>query len=82
MVSIKFSSFDLEGIPKLHWYGEEAGSNILVMELLDSNIEELLQKAKWRKFTTMTILLIIDQMVRNFISLNSVIVIKVKICAR
>lgn len=48
------------GIPKVHWYGEEAGSNILVMELLDSNIEELFQKSKWRKFSTMTILLIID----------------------
>lgn len=32
----------VEGIPKIYWYGEEAGSNILVMELLDSNIEELL----------------------------------------
>jgi hypothetical protein len=48
------------GIPKLFWFGEEAGSNILVMELLDANIEELFNKTNRRKFTTMTILLIID----------------------
>jgi hypothetical protein len=52
------------------------------MELLDSNIEELLQKAKWRKFTTMTILLIIDQMVSDFILHLLVLVIEIKVCAR
>ena len=29
------------GIPKVHWYGEEAGYCILVMELLNENIEEI-----------------------------------------
>lgn len=29
------------GIPKVFWYGEEAGSNVLVMELLDKNVEEM-----------------------------------------
>lgn len=32
------------GIPRVYWYGEEAGSNILVMELLDYNIEEIFNK--------------------------------------
>jgi len=32
------------GVPKVHWYGEEAGSCILVMELLDYNIEQILHR--------------------------------------
>lgn len=48
------------GIPRVHWYGEEAGSCILVMELLDYNIEEIFNKQCKRTFTLMTVLLIID----------------------
>ena len=48
------------GIPKIYWYGEEAGYAILVMELLDRNIEEIYHKNHNRKFTSMTILLLID----------------------
>ena len=51
------------GIPKVHWYGEEAGSNILVMELLDYNLEEIFSKQLKRQFSLMTVLLIVDQMV-------------------
>lgn len=48
------------GIPRVHWYGEEAGSNILVMELLDYNIEEIFSKQLKRQFSLMTVLLIVD----------------------
>lgn len=34
-------SFALVGIPRVHWYGEDAGCCIMVMELLNENIEEV-----------------------------------------
>ena len=32
------------GIPKVYWYGEEGGNNIMAMELLNENIEEIYTK--------------------------------------
>jgi hypothetical protein len=39
-----YGELGIVGIPRVYWYGEEAGSNILVMELLDYNIEEIYNK--------------------------------------
>jgi casein kinase 1 len=51
------------GIPKIYWFGEEGGFNILVMELLGKNIEEIFNNDFKRSFSLMTILLLVDQMV-------------------
>lgn len=48
------------GIPKVFWFGEDAGYNILVMELLNENLEEMYNRKLKRDFTMMTILLLSD----------------------
>ncbi|CDW86543.1 casein kinase i isoform delta-like protein [Stylonychia lemnae] len=57
------SSYQNAGIPRVYWYGEDAGFNILVMELLNENLEEMYNRKLKREFNMMTILLLSDQMV-------------------
>jgi hypothetical protein len=73
-----FISF-IVGIPKVYWYGEEAGCCIMVMELLNENIEEIFSRQYKRKLTLMTILLIIDQMVLFVHSLMIHIVVLIEV---
>jgi serine/threonine protein kinase len=62
------------GIPKLHWCGSQGNYNILIMDLLGHSIEDLFTYCK-RKFTLLTTLMLVDQMLsriefihsRNFI---------------
>ena len=62
------------GIPKIHWCGSQGNYNILIMDLLGPSLEDLFNYCK-RKFTLLTSLMIIDQMLsriefihsRNFI---------------
>jgi hypothetical protein len=44
----------------VYWYGEEAGFNMMAMELLNQNIEELFTKKYKYHFSLMTILLLVD----------------------
>ena len=62
------------GIPKLHWCGSQGNYNILIMDLLGPSLEDLFNYCK-RKFTLLTTIMIIEQMIsriefihsRNFI---------------
>ena len=62
------------GIPKIYWCGSQGNYNILIMDLLGPSLEDLFNYCK-RKFTLLTSLMIIDQMLsriefihsRNFI---------------
>ncbi|MES1919936.1 hypothetical protein MHBO_001680 [Bonamia ostreae] len=51
-----------EGIPKIFWYGNEGGYNILVIELLGRNLEQMFDKCR-RRFTLKTLLMLADKMV-------------------
>ena len=50
----------LVGIPKIYWFGEEGGCNIMILEILGKNLEELFNHDFKRQFSLMTILLLID----------------------
>jgi serine/threonine protein kinase len=62
------------GIPKLYWCGSQGNYNILIMDLLGNSLEDLFNYCK-RKFTLLTTLMLVDQMLsrlefihsRNFI---------------
>ena len=62
------------GIPKLHWCGSQGNYNILIMDLLGHSLEDYFNYCK-RKFTLLTTLMLVDQMLsriefihsRNFI---------------
>jgi len=62
------------GIPKLHWCGSQGNYNILIMDLLGHSLEDLFTYCK-RKYTLLTTLMLVDQMLsriefihsRNFI---------------
>ena len=62
------------GIPKLYWCGSQGKYNILIMDLLGHSLEDLFNYCK-RKFTLLTTLMLVDQMLsrlefihsRNFI---------------
>jgi hypothetical protein len=63
---------NIVGIPKIYWYEEEGGFNILVMELFDKNIEEIFNNDFKRSFSLMTILLLVDQMVTYIFNIGIV----------
>ena len=50
---------DLVGVPKVYFYGEEAGANFMAMELLEDNVDQLFAQAG-KRFSAMSVLLIID----------------------
>ena len=51
------------GIPKVYWFGQEGGYNILILQKLGQNIDELNKKSDTRgEFSLMTLLLVIDKM--------------------
>ena len=62
------------GIPKLHWCGSQGNYNILIMDLLGHSLEDYFNYCK-RRFTLLTTLMLVDQMLsrvefihsRNFI---------------
>ena len=62
------------GIPKLRWCGSQGNYNILIMDLLGHSLEDLFNYCK-RKFTLLTTLMVVEQMLcriefihsRNFI---------------
>jgi hypothetical protein len=64
------------GIPKLYWCGSEGDHNVMVMELLGSNMEELFNLYH-RKFSLKTVLMIADQMVKKLLIVD----FKAKVCA-
>ena len=51
-----------ENVPKAYWFGREGDFNVLIMELLGSNLGELKNKCGG-KFTLKTVLMIADQVV-------------------
>ena len=53
----------LEGIPNIHWYGQEGDYNIMVMDRLGGSLEDLFVFCK-RRFSLKTVLLLADQMVK------------------
>ncbi len=50
------------GIPRLVWVGTEAGRNIMVMELLGSSLESLMQSSG-KRLALSTVLILAEQMV-------------------
>ena len=58
------------GIPTLHWYGIEGSHNVLVMELLGSSLEDLLQSHKG-KLNLRTVLLLAEQMITRIEYIHS-----------
>lgn len=59
-----------QGVPLIHWYGNEGCYNAMVMELLGPNLEELFQFAG-QQFSLKTVLLIADQLISRIESLHS-----------
>ena len=53
----------LVGFPKLFWYGREGDFNLMVIELLGENLEDLMKTVSGKRFTTFTVLNIVDQLV-------------------
>ena len=56
-------------MPKLYWYGTEGDYNIMAMDILGSNLEELM-KELGGQFSMVSTLLVADQMVIS--SLNHI----------
>lgn len=46
----------------MYWYGAEGEYNVMVMDLLGSNLEDLFAQHK-RKFSLKTVIMLADQMV-------------------
>ena len=58
-----------QGVPLIHWYGNEGCYNAMVMELLGPNLEELFQFTG-QQFSLKTVLLIADQLISRIESLH------------
>jgi len=57
------------GIPEIHWFGTEAGYNLLVMELLGSNLGILFGMCG-KRFSLKTTIMIADQIVNTITILD------------
>ena len=53
------------GIPGIRWSGIDGDDNILVLDLLGPSLEDLFVYCG-RKFSLKTVLMLADQMVKNF----------------
>jgi hypothetical protein len=53
------------GIPRVHWFGMEAGNNAMVVECLGPSLEDLFVRCHF-KFTTKTVFLLAGQLVSSF----------------
>ena len=53
------------GIPRVRWFGVEAGFNAMVVESLGPSLEDLFVRCRF-KFTTKTVLLLAEQLVSPF----------------
>ena len=55
----------IDGIPQVFFFGKESNRFIMIMELLDRNLETVfVQEGQRKHFSTMTVVMIVDQMVR------------------
>ena len=59
-----------EGIPHVRWFGQEKNNNILVMDLLGSDLEKLFEVCS-RRFTMKTILMLADEMINRMEYIHS-----------
>ena len=55
-----YLKLSLVGFPKLYWYGREGDFNLMVIELLGENLEDLMKTVGGKRFTTFTVLNIVD----------------------
>ena len=51
----------VKGVPQVHYYGQEGGFNILIMQKLGKSLEVMHRETN-RQFTMITLLIIIDRM--------------------
>ncbi|CAD8181451.1 unnamed protein product [Paramecium octaurelia] len=52
------------GIPTLHYFGQEAGLNVMIIDLLGPNLEDLFNLCQ-RKFSLKTVIMLADQMIQR-----------------
>ena len=53
------------GIPRIHWFGMEAGLDAMVLECLGPSLDKLFARCNFR-FSLNTVLLLASQLVSNF----------------
>ena len=52
------------GIPNLHWFGVEAGLNIMAIDLLGPSLEDMFCLCQ-KKFTLKTVLMLAEQLIQR-----------------
>jgi hypothetical protein len=55
------------GIPRVHWFGIEAGFHVMVVDYLGPSLEDLFVRCRF-KFSVKTVLLLAGQLVSYLIS--------------
>ena len=58
-------------VPRIFWYGSEESNNAMVIELLDSSLEELAARNEKHRLSLKTVLMIADQMISAIQYLHS-----------
>jgi hypothetical protein len=58
------------GIPRAHWFGAEAGFDVLVIERLGANLSDLFVQCHFR-FSLKTVLLLASQLVSSIFNTES-----------
>ena len=61
-IEVKYwkSKTSIVGFPKLFWYGREGDFNLMVIELLGENLEDLMKTMSGKRFTTFTVLNVVE----------------------